>query len=101
MAGLGQRAGGYASLEGGGREYLLTQVRVVVTYLRLFVFPAVRTVMIELSGRSRLPGTSSSLNVCSVTSCVSGCAASAAVALIANVLAHINAMIVFMSDLSF
>ncbi|KKL25785.1 hypothetical protein LCGC14_2401830, partial [marine sediment metagenome] len=39
MAGLGQRAGGYASLEGGGREYLITQVRVVATYLRLFILP--------------------------------------------------------------
>ncbi len=39
MAGLGQRAGSYASLEGGGREYLITQVRVVSTYLRLFILP--------------------------------------------------------------
>lgn len=39
LSGLGQRAGQYASLEGGGREYMLTQVRVVATYLRLFIFP--------------------------------------------------------------
>ncbi len=39
MAGLGERVGSYASLEGGGREYLLTQVRVVATYLRLFILP--------------------------------------------------------------
>ncbi len=39
MSGLGQRAGQYAALDGGGREYLLTQARVVVTYLRLFLFP--------------------------------------------------------------
>ena len=39
MAGIGEMAGRYASLEGGGREYLLTQVRVVATYLRLFIFP--------------------------------------------------------------
>ncbi len=39
LSGLGQRAGQYASLEGGGRDYMLTQVRVVATYLRLFIFP--------------------------------------------------------------
>ena len=39
MSGLGQRAGQYAALEADGREYLLTQVRVVATYLRLFIFP--------------------------------------------------------------
>ena len=39
MSGLGQRAGQYAALEAEGREYLLTQARVVATYLRLFIFP--------------------------------------------------------------
>jgi tetratricopeptide (TPR) repeat protein len=39
ISGLGQSARDYVMLEGGGREYLLTQVRVVATYLRLFVYP--------------------------------------------------------------